>query len=507
MRILILILFLLPNLCFSQLNPQSKKITKKFFPNPNLEISTPAFSKKKGFTSYNMMMSFINDLVKDRDDVSLSFIGESQKGKSIPMVKISNDLSDDKLKVWFQAGMHGNEPASTEGILYLMQQLLLNDKYSYLFDRLELIIIPMVNIDGYEKNNRYAANGLDLNRDHTKLMIPESNSLKNAFSKYGAEVTVDFHEYTPFRKDFTKIGDFGISNIYDVMILYTGNLNVPKLLRNYTNDIFVTNAREKLESNNLRYHDYIVSRNNHGSIHFHQGSNSARSSCTAYALSNSVSSLIEVRGVGIGKTSFQRRVNSTFLVALSYLETAYNNVQNVKKVLRDSKQTENAAVLKSTPAILNSKIECLDLGSSEKIVLDVILHDKFNAKADLTRERPHAYLFRNDNKLLIKKLKTLGLELTSVAKSQTVKVEKYIVDSYEKSSMKYEGVFMQKVKTTTEYTDLDIDKFWYLLNMNQKNANLAIEVLEPEAPNSFVSYNIIKTNKNLELPYFRLLKK
>jgi hypothetical protein len=94
-----------------------------------------------------------------------------------------------------------------------------------------------------------------------------------------------------------------------------------------------------------------------------------------------------------------------------------------------------------------------------------------------------------------------------VAKSQTVKVEKYIVDSYEKSSMKYEGVFMQKVKTTTEYTDLDIDKFWYLLNMNQKNANLAIEVLEPEAPNSFVSYNIIKTNKNLELPYFRLLKK
>ena len=221
MRILILILFLLPNLCFSQLNPQSKKITKKFFPNPNLEINTPAFSKKKGFTSYSMMMSFINDLVKDRDDVSLSFIGESQKGKSIPMVKISNDLSDDKLKVWFQAGMHGNEPASTEGILYLMQQLLLNDKYSYLFDRLELIIIPMVNIDGYEKNNRYAANGLDLNRDHTKLMIPESNSLKNAFSKYGAEVTVDFHEYTPFRKDFTKIGDFGISNIYDVMILYS----------------------------------------------------------------------------------------------------------------------------------------------------------------------------------------------------------------------------------------------------------------------------------------------
>ena len=507
MRILILILFLLPNLCFSQLNPQSKKITKKFFPNPNLEINTPAFSKKKGFTSYSMMMSFINDLMKDRNDVSLSFIGESQKGKSIPMVKISNNSSDDKLKVWFQAGMHGNEPASTEGILYLMQQLLLNDKYSYLFDRLELIIVPMVNIDGYEKNNRYAANGLDLNRDHTKLMIPESNSLKNAFSKYGAEVTVDFHEYTPFRKDFTKIGDFGISNIYDVMILYTGNLNVPKLLRNYTNEVFVENARKILEKNDLRYHDYIVSRNNQGSIHFHQGSNSSRSSCTAYALSNSISSLIEVRGVGVGKTSFKRRVNSTFLVALSYLETAYNNVQNVKRVLRDSKLTENAAVLKSTSSISNSKIKCLDLGSSEEIILDVVLHDKFNAKAELIRERPHAYLFHRDNKLLVEKLTTLGFELTSVAKFQSVKVEKYIVESYQRSSMKYEGVYMQKIKAKTKKTDLDIDKFWYILKMDQKNSNLAIEVLEPEAPNSFVSYNIIKTNKNLELPYFRLLKK
>ena len=43
--------------------------------------------------------------------------------------------------------------------------------------------------------------------------------------------------------------------------------------------------------------------------------------------------------------------------------------------------------------------------------------------------------------------------------------------------------------------------------MDQKNANLAIEVLEPEAPNSFVSYGLIKTEKNSDLPYFRLLKK
>ena len=46
-------LIFLPAILFAQLNPQSKKITEKFFADPNIEINTPAFDKKKGFT--NMM--------------------------------------------------------------------------------------------------------------------------------------------------------------------------------------------------------------------------------------------------------------------------------------------------------------------------------------------------------------------------------------------------------------------------------------------------------------------
>ena len=42
----------------------------------------------------------------------------------------------------------------------------------------------MANIDGYESHDRYAANGLDLNRDQTKLMAKESVSLKQAFSDF-----------------------------------------------------------------------------------------------------------------------------------------------------------------------------------------------------------------------------------------------------------------------------------------------------------------------------------
>ena len=504
----ILYLIFLPAILFAQLNPQSKKITKKFFPDPNIEINTPAFDKKKGFTKYDEMMVFLKEKIANhKDEVTLDFVGESQKGKKIPILFFNRKNDNNKVKVFFQAGLHGNEPASTEGILYLIDQILNNSKYNKLLDRITLAIIPMANIDGYEKNNRYASNGLDLNRDHTKLLAKESKCLKQAFSDFEAEVSVDFHEYTPFRKDFAKLGTFGISNIYDVMFLYTGNLNVPKNLREYTNFRFVENARSFLTKNNLRHHDYLSSHKFQGSIHFKQGSNSSRSSCTAFALTNSISSLIEVRGVGIGKKSFKRRVNSTFLVALSYLETSYSNVEEVKQAIELAKKDRSFAVLKSKLNIYKKDIQVLDLDKSEEITFEAVIHDKLDAVAVDSRTRPQAYIIKKNQNDIIEKLNLLGFKLEDLKLENLYNVEQYIVEDYFKEKMKYEGVYMQKVKTKTENIDLENNSDYLILSMDQRKSNLAIEVLEPEAPNSFVSYSVIPTFKGDVLPVYRLTQK
>ena len=466
---------------------------------------TPAFNKKKGFTKYDEMMFFLNEKISQHaEEISLEFVGESQKGKKIPILFFDRANNAEKVKVFFQAGLHGNEPASTEGILFLIDQLLSNPNYNKLLDRISLAIIPMANIDGYEKNNRYASNGLDLNRDHTKLMAKESKFLKKAFSDFEPEVSVDFHEYTPFRKDYAKLGNFGISNIYDVMFLYSGNLNVPKKLREYTNYRFVQNARDVLSKNNLRHHDYITSHKHQGSIHFKQGSNSARSSCTAFALTNSISSLIEVRGVGLGKKSFKRRVNSTFLVALSYLQTSYNNVEEIKIIIDQAKKDKSFAVLKSKLNIYKKNIEVLDLDLNEKVVFEAIIHDKLDATPVETRSRAKAYFIKKDQKDVIEKLILLGLKLDSVKNQKNYNLEQYVITDYLKEKMKYEGVYMQKVKSKTEKVNLNIDDDWLILDMNQRKSNLAIEVLEPEAPNSFVSYSIIPTFKGDVLSIYRL---
>ena len=74
----------------AQLNQEPKKITNKFFSDHNdIENITPALKKKKGFTNYNELLTYIEKKVqKYPETVSSNFIGESQKGKKIPIVYI-----------------------------------------------------------------------------------------------------------------------------------------------------------------------------------------------------------------------------------------------------------------------------------------------------------------------------------------------------------------------------------------------------------------------------------
>lgn len=488
-------------------NPEPKKITSTYFPDLDIEINTPAFQKKKGFTSYDELITFLNKQQAAHPNLmKISYIGESQKGKAIPMITLNKENTEPKVKVWLQGGLHGDEMASTEGVLYMLDKLLNDKAYTYMLDKLEIGIVPMANIDGYEKEDRYAANGLDLNRDQTKLMIQESISLKQAFSDFQAEVAVDFHEYRPYRKDFTQMSTMGITSRYDAMFMYSGNLNVPENVRNYTHSKFVRNAETVLTSNNIAYRDYVTTNEVLGDIHFNQGSNNARSSATSYALANTISSLIEIRGVGLGRTSFKRRIHATFLIGMSYLKTAYDNVAEVKSVLKEGANTQAAATITSTKDISVQPLTVIDIETCKEIVLDVSIHNASKSKAKLTRTRPTAYIIDQNQKILADKLKVLGLAVRQVTNPQTVAVETYTVAEYYKQLEKYEGMNLQTVQTTVAQEDIQLKIGDYIVYMNQDNSNLAIEVLEPEAPNSFVSFGVLETTKDLKLPIYRYLK-
>jgi len=503
---LLILLISLP--IVAQLSPQSKNITETFFPDvSSVENLTPALKKEKGYTNYNELQEFLGDLViKNPQKIKLSYIGKSQKGKEIPMVILTNSNDKEKVKVWMQGGLHGDESASTEGMLYLIYKLLNDEKYKSILDDTELAIVPMANIDGYLKQDRYSANGLDLNRDQTKLMAPESVVLKNAFVTFNPEVAVDFHEFRPFRRDLSMMGDFGVVTLYDAMFLNTGNLNVPENLRNITENLFVKNASKSLESSGFRSVPYVSTADYRGEVVFNQGSLNSRSSVTNYSLTNVISSLLEVRGVGIGKTSFKRRIFITFSVAISYLETAVKNKSLVKEEIKKAteKQKETIVVTHRRP-IYKDTIQVIDLNTEKIIELEILKRDAAKVKPLIVRKRPVAYYLDESQKMLVDKMKILGVEVEQLSADEEKMTEMYTITYYDKNHKKYEQINQQEVKTKISKETKTFKKGTYKVMMNQKKANIVVELLEPEAPNSFVSFGLLKTKKGARLPIYRIL--
>ncbi|MDP2187224.1 MAG: M14 family zinc carboxypeptidase [Sphingobacteriaceae bacterium] len=495
-------------LLMSQFNPQSSRITEKFFPEKeDLPEVTPALKKQKGFTNYEELTAFLKDLcARFPEKISLSYIGNTKKGLAIPLVRLNSGSAEGKVKVWMQGGLHGDEPASTEALLYLLHQLLHDPAQAALLQKIDLAVLPMANIDGYLKQTRNNAENLDLNRDQTKLMAAESALYKRAFAAFQPQVALDFHEYRPFRRDFAKMSSFGVTSAYDVMFLYSGNLNVPASLRQFTQEVFLEPTRALLTQHQLTHHDYVSTDTYQGEIHFNQGSNNARSSATNFALQNTVSTLVEVRGVGLGRTSFKRRIFTGYLIAKSYLDIAAAQATAVQQAIATANNSIGPITVTSKKHIYVGPLDFIDLEKTERIQLDVTLRDAWQSKATLSRPRPTAYLIESSEAALISKIEPYGLRVDRLTEAKSFEIEQFTVQNYQRAAMKYEKMSLQDVSTSSTQLLKTFPAGSYFIPVNQPAGNILFELLEPEAPNSFVSFGVLATQAGKILPIYRVIQ-
>ncbi|HAD97112.1 MAG TPA: hypothetical protein DCG19_06875 [Cryomorphaceae bacterium] len=135
------------------------------------------------------------------------------------------------------------------------------------------------------------------------------------------------------------------------------------------------------------------------------------------------------------------------------------------------------------------------------------MKDAWQTKAQVSRPRPRAYLLMPEQAKLAEKLKILGLKIDTLNQSRSVEVERYTVEYYLQEAEKYEGVHRQRVSTSITRIVKDLPAGTFVIRMDQDRAGLAVEALEPEAPNSFVNYDVLHTEEGAELPVYRYLNK
>lgn len=485
---------------------QPKKVTEKFFPDPDVQMNTPAFGKKSGFTSYKEMTDFVNELAAKYPSMfKVETIGKSQRGRDILLVGASKggDTAD-KLRILYYARVHGDEPGGTEAMLYFLRQLAEDPQIGALLDKIDFYIMPMVNPDGAESFDRMTANGIDPNRDQSKLDTPEAVALHAAANKVQPQVAVDFHEYQPIRSDFSKITSDIISTPWDVMFLYSGNPNVPEILRvEMVEDLFVKNIGEALDKNSLTHHTYYVSRDNFGKVQMNVGGASPRSTSNAMALKNCISILLEVRGVKLDRVSLKRRVWTSYLAAVSVAETAAANEQLVKEAVAKAEADRGDVAVKYASAKANMPFPFIDIIRNNLVEFKLDARLANRSEVTLSRPLPEAYYLLPSEKQAARKLAQMGVEVTQLENETPVDVEAYIVTSRKEEAEQIGGVYPVAVETKIVDKTVNLPAGSYKVDTHQKNVRAASVMLEPESSNGFVNYRVIESEVGKELPLYR----
>ena len=156
----------------------------------------------------------------------------------------------------------------------------------------------------------------------------------------------------------------------------------------------------------MKYHNYLSSKHKNNKVYFNLGSVSPRSSATSFALSNCISMLMEVRGVGLKRDSFKRRIFTTYLLANSFLNTALN-----EKELKECNNFPDDITIKYKKERSPYELNMIDVYNHKVIPVDILLHSGLNCKKEITRKRPNYYIIHKDLNIVASKLNILGLNI------------------------------------------------------------------------------------------------
>lgn len=155
------------------------------------------------YTSYDEMMEYLQEVQAGSTEMLLGSYGKTLEGRDQPymifsrplITKPTEALASGKPIVLVASNIHGNERTIRESVLILVRQLATpGSDMNKLLDDLVILVVPSINPDGFVRNTRGNALGLDLNRDYIKLEQPTlQNFVQNILQPWCPHVFLEGH--------------------------------------------------------------------------------------------------------------------------------------------------------------------------------------------------------------------------------------------------------------------------------------------------------------------------
>jgi hypothetical protein len=219
-------------------------------------IKTPAEAVNYGqYSQYEEISHFLSLLDSLSEELTVQIVGKSlgteeYEAKDFYLCILTEEGADspqrlnrEKPTFYLVAAKHGNEQSAKEAALWLIRDLTVGE-LNPLLKKVNFLIMPQSNPYGNWFDQRRNEQNLDLNRDHVKLEAPETDTISRVFRIWMPEVTMDVHE---------KGDDF-----YRVNIGCVSNVNINKLLQEFSREKILTEVKEKLNKEGITFHEYLI---------------------------------------------------------------------------------------------------------------------------------------------------------------------------------------------------------------------------------------------------------
>ena len=476
--------------------------------------------EKSGMTEspdYNNTIKYFEKFEKNFPTVKIIDFGTTPQGRKLKTVIVSKDKAftpvlarkSNKAIVLIQNGIHPGEIEGKDACMLLLREILVTKEKSHLLDNLILLIIPVLNIDGHERLsqfNRPNQNGpkqmgwrtnalnLNLNRDYLKADTPEIQSFLKLFNDWLPDFMIDNH--TTNGADYQYHVTYGIET----------HQNIDRGLVNWINNKYLPFLKTKVESDGFIIGPYMEFKDGTIESGILDLPSPPRLSHGYCAAQNRVCLLVETHSL----KPFDNRVFSTKSMMTHTLEFVNKNSRELIELNKqaDKNPVKNYLIdKKKFPLVLTSNgkydkfifkgFEWYDeyseiTGSTVRkytnkpmeIAIPIFNHAKSVKKIIV----PNAYIIPQEFQSIIKILDYHQIKYSQLQSNKKFKVERYRFNDIRFAPRPYEGRQLPSFNTICFEQIVTIPKGTYIIPTNQRALRVIVNLLEPDAPDSFIHW-------------------
>jgi Zinc carboxypeptidase len=460
--------------------------------------------------------------------------GYSGQGRELPLLIASETgaftpeaaRAQNKAVVLIQACIHSGEPDGKDAGFALLRDVAITKTAAGLLNNVVLLFIPIYNTDGHERSspyNRINQNGpkdmgwrttstyQNLNRDYMKADTPETRAWLRLWNEWDPDLFIDCH--------VTDGADYHCNITYH----HEHHSGVDEAIVTWERDVFGGRVAPRTEAAGNVISWYLEFIDNRDLTLGTRDFNGSPRFSTGYVpIRNRPGILIETHMI----KDYRSRVIGTYDFLRAALDEVNRDPDRLRQLGRDADERTLAA-FKDRSQMFPLDFELTDdqtpfqlkaftyetdeseisgdlrvVYGREPLDLTVPMYDTFRVTRAVTP--PHSYIVPVEWSDVIEVLKVHGLISHTLAEAKEIEVESYRFHNVVWPQGPFEGRQMPRFEVEQVTNKRVFHAGSIVVPVDQPLARLVLNLLEPEAPDSFARwgfFNAIFEEKEYGEPY------